>query len=163
MAALHRLHGRDDAAVEAATEALELYRAGGFRRFRNRVDPTADLPAAAAACCEVLAVDRRRTGRAGTGRDPARPGGPPARRRRRRASRRSSTTTSTGAPGDRASLALGRRRASAAAFERGQLGRRRSLTAVLSRRFSAERGARSARSRMLQPSRTPRAPPRRIP
>ena len=74
MAALHRLHGRDDAAVEAATEALELYRAGGFRRFRNRVDPTADLQAAAAVCCEVLAVDRRRAGRAGAGGDPARAG-----------------------------------------------------------------------------------------
>jgi predicted ATPase/DNA-binding SARP family transcriptional activator len=56
MAALHRLHRRDDDAVDAATEALELYRAGGFRRFRNRIDPTADLRAAAALCCEVLAV-----------------------------------------------------------------------------------------------------------
>ena len=56
LAALHRLHGRDDAAVEAAAEALELYRADGFRRFRNRIDPTADLQAAAAVCCEVLAA-----------------------------------------------------------------------------------------------------------
>jgi predicted ATPase/DNA-binding SARP family transcriptional activator len=56
MAVLHRLQGRDDAAVDAATEALELYRAGGFRRFRNRIDPTADLRAAAAVSCEVLAV-----------------------------------------------------------------------------------------------------------
>ena len=56
LAVLHRLHGRDDAAVEAATEALELYRAGGFRRFRNRIDPNADLQAAAAVCCEVLAA-----------------------------------------------------------------------------------------------------------
>ena len=56
LAALHRLHRRDDAAVEAATEALELYRADGFRRFRNRIDPTTDLQAAAAVCCEVLAA-----------------------------------------------------------------------------------------------------------
>jgi predicted ATPase len=56
MAALHRLHGRDDAAIEAATEALALYRADGFRRFRNRIDPKTDLQAAAALCCEVLAA-----------------------------------------------------------------------------------------------------------
>jgi hypothetical protein len=56
LAVVHRLHGRDDAAIAAATEALELYRAGGFRRFRNRVDPTSDLQAAAAVCCEVTAA-----------------------------------------------------------------------------------------------------------
>jgi hypothetical protein len=56
LAAIHRLHGRHDDAVVAASEALELYRADGFRRFRNRVDPTSDLQAAAAVCCEVLAA-----------------------------------------------------------------------------------------------------------
>jgi predicted ATPase/DNA-binding SARP family transcriptional activator len=56
LAALQRVHRRDDAAVEAANEALELYRADGFRRFRNRVDPTSDLRVAAAVCCQVLAV-----------------------------------------------------------------------------------------------------------
>jgi tetratricopeptide (TPR) repeat protein len=56
LAALHRLHRRDDAAVAAGAEALELYRADGFRRFRNRIDPTADLQAAAAVCWEVLAA-----------------------------------------------------------------------------------------------------------
>jgi predicted ATPase/DNA-binding SARP family transcriptional activator len=56
MAALHRLHRRDDAAADAANEALDLYRSGGFRRFRNRIDPTADLLAAAAVSCAVLAV-----------------------------------------------------------------------------------------------------------
>ncbi|MDQ3293833.1 MAG: tetratricopeptide repeat protein, partial [Actinomycetota bacterium] len=55
-AVLHRLHGRDDEAAEAATEALALYRADGFHRFRNRIDPTADLHAAAAVCCDVLAA-----------------------------------------------------------------------------------------------------------
>jgi len=55
-AVLHRLHGRDDAAVDAATEALELYRADGFLRFRNRIDPATDLQATAAVCCEVLAA-----------------------------------------------------------------------------------------------------------
>ena len=43
MAVLHRLHGATSEAAAAATEALELYRAGGPRRFRNRVDPRADL------------------------------------------------------------------------------------------------------------------------
>jgi predicted ATPase len=56
LAAIHWLQGRHDAADAAASEALGLYRAGGFRRFRNRVDPTSDLEAAAAVCCEVLAA-----------------------------------------------------------------------------------------------------------
>ncbi len=56
LAVLHRLHGRDDAAVEAAAEALELHQADGFRRFRNRIDPKSDLQATAAVCWEVLAV-----------------------------------------------------------------------------------------------------------
>jgi tetratricopeptide (TPR) repeat protein len=56
LAALYRLHRRDDAAAAAAAEALELYRADGFRRFRNRIDPKTDLLATAAVCCEVLAA-----------------------------------------------------------------------------------------------------------
>ena len=56
LAALHRLHHRDDDAVEAATEALEVYAAGGFRQFRNRIDRTTDLDASAAVCHLVLAV-----------------------------------------------------------------------------------------------------------
>ncbi len=56
MAVLHRLHRREDAATAAATEALELYRAGHSRRFRNRVDPKNDLPVAAAVCDVVLAA-----------------------------------------------------------------------------------------------------------
>jgi len=56
LAAIHRLQGRPDDAVAAATEALEIYRAGSFRRFRNRVHPTSDLQAAAAVCCDVLAA-----------------------------------------------------------------------------------------------------------
>ena len=56
LAALHRLHRRDAAAVEASTEALALYQADGFRRFRNRIDPKSDLQAAAAVGCEVLAA-----------------------------------------------------------------------------------------------------------
>ena len=56
MAVLHRLHGQDDAASAVATEALELYRAGHSRRFRNRVDAKRDLPVAAAACAVVLAA-----------------------------------------------------------------------------------------------------------
>ena len=95
LAALHRLHGRDDDAAAAATEALELYRAGGFRRFRNRIDPKTDLQAAAAVCCDVLAAiaaERDEPERAATllGRGRA-----PPRRRRASRSRRSSTTTST--------------------------------------------------------------------
>ena len=56
LAALHRLHQRDHAAAGAAAEALELYRADGFPRFRNRIDPKTDLQATAAVCCEVLAA-----------------------------------------------------------------------------------------------------------
>jgi hypothetical protein len=56
LAALHRLNGRDDAALAAGAEALDLYRADGFRRFRNRIDPQTDLQAAAAVCSEVLAA-----------------------------------------------------------------------------------------------------------
>ncbi len=56
LAALHRLHQRDHAAACAAAEALDLYRADGFSRFRNRIDPRTDLQAAAAVCCEVLAA-----------------------------------------------------------------------------------------------------------
>jgi predicted ATPase/DNA-binding SARP family transcriptional activator len=56
LAVLHRRRGRDDLAVDAAAEALALYRAADFRRFRNRIDPKADLQAAAATCCEVLAA-----------------------------------------------------------------------------------------------------------
>jgi tetratricopeptide (TPR) repeat protein len=56
LAALHRLHRRDDDAVAAATEALELHRADDFPKFRNRIDPKTDLQATAAVCCEVLAA-----------------------------------------------------------------------------------------------------------
>jgi predicted ATPase/DNA-binding SARP family transcriptional activator len=56
MGVLHRLHGRDSDATAAATEALQLFRAGHSRRFRNRVDPTHDLPVAVAACNVVLAA-----------------------------------------------------------------------------------------------------------
>jgi predicted ATPase/DNA-binding SARP family transcriptional activator len=51
---VHRLHGRSGAAGAASTEALELYLAGGPRRFRNRVDPQNDMLEGAAACCSVL-------------------------------------------------------------------------------------------------------------
>jgi tetratricopeptide (TPR) repeat protein len=56
LGALHRLHGRDGDAAEAAIEALALYDAGGFRRFRNRIDPTTDLQATAAVGLTVLAA-----------------------------------------------------------------------------------------------------------
>jgi predicted ATPase/DNA-binding SARP family transcriptional activator len=56
VAALERMHGRSRDAVAAATEALEIYGAGGPRRFRNRVDTAGDLDAAAAVCSVVLAV-----------------------------------------------------------------------------------------------------------
>jgi tetratricopeptide (TPR) repeat protein len=56
LAALHRLRGRDDDAAAAAVESLELYRDDGFRRFRNRIHPTADLQATAAVTSEVLAA-----------------------------------------------------------------------------------------------------------
>jgi hypothetical protein len=56
VAELHRLHGRSDAAAAAATEALELYLAGGPRLLANRIDPRADVLAGAAVCCVVLGV-----------------------------------------------------------------------------------------------------------
>ncbi|MGK2947396.1 MAG: BTAD domain-containing putative transcriptional regulator [Acidimicrobiales bacterium] len=56
LAALHRIRGRDDEAAAAATEALEHHRAGDFRRFRNRIDPTWDLQIAAAVARTVLAA-----------------------------------------------------------------------------------------------------------
>ena len=84
LAALHRLHGRDDAAAAAATEALELYRAGGFRRFRNRIDPTTDLQATAAVGCTVLAAIAAEGDEPERAADAARPGRAPPRRRRRR-------------------------------------------------------------------------------
>jgi tetratricopeptide (TPR) repeat protein len=54
LAVLHRSHGRDDEAVGAATEALDLYLLGAPRRLANRVDPLKDSLAAAAVCCAVL-------------------------------------------------------------------------------------------------------------
>ncbi|MCU1502420.1 MAG: ATPase-like protein [Ilumatobacteraceae bacterium] len=56
LADVHRLHGRDGAAAAAATEALELYLAGGPRRLANRVDPQADVLVGAAVCCAVLGI-----------------------------------------------------------------------------------------------------------
>src|SRR4029079_15328882 len=56
VAALERINGRYLTAEAAATEALEIYRAGGPRRFRNRVDTEGDLRIAAAVCCVVLAI-----------------------------------------------------------------------------------------------------------
>ncbi|MEY2404473.1 MAG: hypothetical protein QOD38_2024, partial [Acidimicrobiaceae bacterium] len=56
IAVLHRLHHRDEAAAASATEALELYRAGDPRRFRNRIDTESELKVAAAACYIVLAA-----------------------------------------------------------------------------------------------------------
>ncbi len=64
MAALHGQRRQDEEAVMAATEALALFRADDFRRFRNRIDPTTDLQASAAVCCEVLAAIAMRRGEA---------------------------------------------------------------------------------------------------
>jgi predicted ATPase/DNA-binding SARP family transcriptional activator len=56
IAVLHRLQHRDEAAAASATEALELYRAGDPRRFKNRIDTESELKAAASACYIVLAA-----------------------------------------------------------------------------------------------------------
>jgi hypothetical protein len=56
LAVLHRLHDRPDPAAAAAREALDLYRAGDPRRFKNRIDTDNELRVAAAACGVVLAV-----------------------------------------------------------------------------------------------------------
>ena len=67
LAALHRIAGRNDDAVDAATEALQAFQIGGPRRLSNRVDARADVLTAAATCCTVLAgvaVDAGQGGRA---------------------------------------------------------------------------------------------------
>jgi tetratricopeptide (TPR) repeat protein len=56
IAVLHRMNHRDGAAAAAATEALEHYRAGDPRRFKNRIDTEHELRVAAAACHVVLAA-----------------------------------------------------------------------------------------------------------
>jgi tetratricopeptide (TPR) repeat protein len=56
LAVLHRMHGRNGEAAAAATEALDLYLAGGPRRLSNRVDPQADVFVVAAVCCAVLGM-----------------------------------------------------------------------------------------------------------
>jgi tetratricopeptide (TPR) repeat protein len=56
MAVLHRARARDGEAARAGTEALELYLAGGPRRFKNRVDHQNDLLTGAATCCSVLSA-----------------------------------------------------------------------------------------------------------
>ena len=68
-AAVHRVRGRDAAAAEAATEAIELYLSGSSQRFRNRIDPMTEVRAGAATCCAVLGVIAAEHGR---GRDAAR-------------------------------------------------------------------------------------------
>jgi predicted ATPase/DNA-binding SARP family transcriptional activator len=56
LAVLHLMHGRNREAADAATEALDLYLAGGPRRLSNRVDPQADVFVVAAVCCAVLGM-----------------------------------------------------------------------------------------------------------
>jgi predicted ATPase/DNA-binding SARP family transcriptional activator len=53
-AVILRMKGRDDEAIAAGTEALDLYVQGAPRRLANRVDPHKDSLAAAAVCCAVL-------------------------------------------------------------------------------------------------------------
>ena len=81
---LHRLHRRDDAAAAAATEALELYRAGGLRRFRNRIDPDGRPPGRRRGVLRGARRDRRRTATSRSGRRPCSGRPTPARRGRRR-------------------------------------------------------------------------------
>jgi len=66
-AVLQRRGGHAAAATEAATEALELYLAGEPRRLANRVDPRADVLAAAAVCCTELGIIAVETGAADHG------------------------------------------------------------------------------------------------
>jgi predicted ATPase/DNA-binding SARP family transcriptional activator len=56
LAVLHLLRGNDTAAAASAAEALELYRGGDPRRFKNRIDTESELRAAAAASSIVLAA-----------------------------------------------------------------------------------------------------------
>jgi predicted ATPase/DNA-binding SARP family transcriptional activator len=56
LAVLHELRGRDEAAVAAANEALELAAAAGPGRLSNRVDARADVDRCVTACRSVLAA-----------------------------------------------------------------------------------------------------------
>ncbi len=55
-ALLHRHHGRNRDATDAATEALAIYWTGWPRRFGNRIDPELEIRSAAAVCCAVLGI-----------------------------------------------------------------------------------------------------------
>lgn len=55
-AVVHRLRGRDEAAVRAASEALQHHATGTPQRFRNRLDPRSEVWAGAASCWGVLAA-----------------------------------------------------------------------------------------------------------
>src|SRR5262249_15080598 len=55
-ALLHRLHGRNDEAATAATDALRIHEIEGPSRFRNRIDPDFEIASILAAGCTVLAV-----------------------------------------------------------------------------------------------------------
>ena len=116
LAALHRIHGRNDATRSPRpTEALEIYRAGGPRRFRNRVDTEADLRGRRRGVLRGARGDRRGRRRPGAGGDAARAGRAPARRGRRRG---------PGVPARR--RRTGSRRRRSRRLRRGRVRRRRS-------------------------------------
>jgi len=66
-ALLHRLHGRNDEAALAATEALHIHEVEGPSRFRNRIDPDFEIASVLAVCCTVLAVIAVESGEPGRG------------------------------------------------------------------------------------------------
>jgi predicted ATPase/DNA-binding SARP family transcriptional activator len=65
LSVLHRLHRRDADAVAAAEEALRLHDAVGPRTMSNRISAHAELAAATAAACVVLAAIAAEAGDAG--------------------------------------------------------------------------------------------------
>jgi predicted ATPase/DNA-binding SARP family transcriptional activator len=66
-ALLHRIHGRNDEAVAAATEALRIHEVEGPSRFRNRIDPDFEIASVLAVCRTVLGVIAVESGESGTG------------------------------------------------------------------------------------------------
>jgi len=55
-ALLHRLHGHNDEAAAAASDALRIHETEGPSRVRNRIDPDFEIASILAVCCTLLAV-----------------------------------------------------------------------------------------------------------
>ncbi|MBV8979924.1 MAG: winged helix-turn-helix domain-containing protein [Acidimicrobiia bacterium] len=68
-ALLHRLHGRNEDAVAAASEALRIHEVEGPSGFRNRIDPDFEIASVLAVCSTILAVIALESGELDRGAD----------------------------------------------------------------------------------------------